>query len=104
VLILENAWYSLISPENFSTILWRSLEYIEQAAEALILTAKDMLKNKLIDGIIEEPLGGAHLDWETTAETIKQRIKTETATLTKKSAQKRISERIDKFCSMGVVN
>lgn len=104
VLMLENAWYSVISPENCSTILWRSWEYKEQAAEALKLTAKDMLSNKLIDGVIAEPLGGAHLHWEVTAETIKQRIKKETDLLTKKSVQKRISERIDKFCSMGVVN
>jgi acetyl-CoA carboxylase carboxyl transferase subunit alpha len=104
VLMLENAWYSVISPENCSTILWRSWEYKEQAAEALKLTAKDMLKNKLIDGIIAEPLGGAHLNWEVTAETIKERVKKEAGLLRKKSVQNRISERIDKFCNMGVVN
>jgi acetyl-CoA carboxylase carboxyl transferase subunit alpha len=104
VLMLENAWYSVISPENCSTILWRSWEYKEQAAEALKLTAKDMLKNKLIDGIIAEPLGGAHLNWEVTAETIKERVKKEAGLLRKKSIQNRISERIDKFCNMGVVN
>ncbi|MFB0948278.1 MAG: acetyl-CoA carboxylase carboxyl transferase subunit alpha, partial [Spirosomataceae bacterium] len=82
----------------------RSWEYKEQAAEALKLTAKDMLKNKLIDGIIAEPLGGAHLNWEITAETIKERVKKEAGLLRKKSVQNRISERIDKFCSMGVVN
>jgi acetyl-CoA carboxylase carboxyl transferase subunit alpha len=97
VLMLENAWYSVISPENCSTILWRSWE-------ALKLTAKDMLKNKLIDGIIAEPLGGAHLNWEVTAETIKERVKKEAGLLRKKSVQNRISERIDKFCNMGVVN
>lgn len=60
VLMLENSWYSVISPENCSTILWRTWDYKEQAAAALKLTATDMLKNKLIDGVIKEPLGGAH--------------------------------------------
>jgi acetyl-CoA carboxylase carboxyl transferase subunit alpha len=64
VLMLENAWYSVISPENCSTILWRTWNFKEQAAEALKLTAEDMKGNKLVDGIIPEPLGGAHLDFE----------------------------------------
>ncbi len=104
VLMLENSWYSVISPENCSTILWRSWEYKEQAAEALKLTAKDMLENKLIDGIIEEPLGGAHLDWDKTSEIVKKRIQKEITELKKIDTRKRINQRIDKFCQMGVVN
>lgn len=101
VLMLENSWYSVISPENCSTILWRSWDYKEQAAEALKPTATDMLANKLIDGIIEEPLGGAHLNWDDMAERLKNRILSEIETLDKMSAQERIDARIEKFCSMG---
>lgn len=104
VLMLENAWYSVISPENCSTILWRSWDYKEQAADALKLTAIDMLQNKLIDGIIAEPLGGAHIDWDKAADIIKERIKSETKKLKKLDKRDRINRRIDKFCSMGVVN
>jgi acetyl-CoA carboxylase carboxyl transferase subunit alpha len=103
VLMLENAWYSVISPENCSTILWRTWEFKEQAAEALKLTATDMLSNGLIDGIIPEPLGGAHLDWENMAETLKNTILKEINALNSISALARISSRIDKFCSMGVI-
>ena len=60
--MLENTWYSVISPESCSSILWRSWDYKEQAAEALKLTATDMHKNKMVDDIIKEPLGGAHVD------------------------------------------
>ncbi len=102
VLMLENSWYSVISPENCSTILWRSWDYKEQAAEALKPTASDMLQNKLIDGIIEEPLGGAQLDWDDMANRLKNRILSEIATLSTMSAQERINARIDKFCDMGV--
>ncbi|MFD2522733.1 acetyl-CoA carboxylase carboxyltransferase subunit alpha [Emticicia soli] len=101
VLMLENSWYSVISPENCSTILWRSWDYKEQAAEALKPTATDMLNNKLIDGIIEEPLGGAHLDWDDMAERLKNRIIEEINGLEKLSPQERIDSRIEKFCSMG---
>jgi acetyl-CoA carboxylase carboxyl transferase subunit alpha len=101
VLMLENSWYSVISPENCSTILWRSWDFKEQAAEALKPTATDMLNNKLIDGIIEEPLGGAHLDWEDMSERLKTRILSEIETLEKMSSQDRIDSRIEKFCSMG---
>jgi acetyl-CoA carboxylase carboxyl transferase subunit alpha len=103
VLMLENAWYSVISPENCSTILWRTWEYKEQAAEALKLTATDMLSNKLIDGIIPEPLGGAHLYWDEMSETLKKTIISQINTLSAISPQERISKRIDKFCAMGVV-
>lgn len=71
VYMMENSWYSVISPENCSTILWRSWEYKEVAAEAMKLTAPDMLKEKLIDGIIEEPLGGAHYEPEVAFQNVK---------------------------------
>jgi acetyl-CoA carboxylase carboxyl transferase subunit alpha len=103
VLMLENAWYSVISPENCSTILWRTWEYKEQAAEALKLTAIDMLSNKLIDGIIPEPLGGAHLYWDEMSETLKKTIVNHIDALSTMTAQERVSKRIDKFCAMGVV-
>jgi acetyl-CoA carboxylase carboxyl transferase subunit alpha len=103
VLMLENAWYSVISPENCSTILWRTWNYKEQAADALKLTSKDMFGNKLVDGVIPEPLGGAHLDWTTMAETLKKTILDTTAELNKIPVRDRIDQRIEKFSSMGVV-
>lgn len=103
VLMLENAWYSVISPENCSTILWRTWEFKEQAAEALKLTATDMLKNKLIDGIIPEPLGGAHLFADEMAVILKNAILDNIKQLLKQSPTERINDRIEKFCSMGVV-
>jgi acetyl-CoA carboxylase carboxyl transferase subunit alpha len=103
VLMLENAWYSVISPENCSTILWRTWDYKEQAADALKLTSKDMLNNKLVDGIIPEPLGGAHLDWETMVVTLKNTIIDNINELNKVSVRDRIDARIDKYSSMGVV-
>jgi acetyl-CoA carboxylase carboxyl transferase subunit alpha len=102
VLMLENTWYSVISPESCSSILWRSWNYKEQAAEALKLTAKDMETAKLIDGIIDEPMGGAHLDYDAAAQSVKTTILKELNNLNKLSPQERINERIDKFCSMGV--
>lgn len=102
VLMLENTWYSVISPESCSSILWRSWDYKEQAAEALKLTAKDMKENKLIDGIIPEPLGGAHLEHEVMALGLKKVITETIAELSKLTPEQRISQRIDKFCSMGV--
>ena len=103
VLMLENTWYSVISPESCSSILWRSWDYKEQAAEVLKLTAKDMLSNKLIDGIIKEPLGGAHNDVKTIAAEVKRVIIESHKELSKLSTEDRISQRIDKFCDMGVV-
>lgn len=103
VLMLENAWYSVISPENCSTILWRTWNYKEQAADALKLTSKDMLKNGLVDGIIAEPLGGAHLDWETMMSTLKSTILENINELQQFDSRKRIENRIDKFSAMGVV-
>lgn len=103
VFMLENTWYSVISPENCSTILWRSWDYKEQAAEAMKITSTDMLDLKLIDGIIEEPVGGAHLNHERMADILKEKVLESLKTLSKMSPEKRISARIDKFTSMGVV-
>ena len=103
VLMMENTWYSVISPESCSSILWRSWNYKEQAAEALKLTADDMLGNGLIDGIIPEPLGGAHLDMDTAVGLVKEVIKKELAILNKMDPQERIMSRIEKFGKMGVV-
>ena len=103
VFMLENTWYSVISPESCSSILWRSWDYKEQAAEALKLTAPDMLQYKLIDGIIKEPLGGAHTEPEKMIEALKKHILKTLEELDKIDPQDRISQRIDKFSSMGVV-
>lgn len=103
VLMLENTWYSVISPESCSSILWRSWDYKEQAAEVLKLTAKDMLSNKLIDGIIKEPLGGAHTDVKKMAADVKKVILTHFMELSKLTPEERINQRIEKFCAMGVV-
>ncbi|WP_181306492.1 acetyl-CoA carboxylase carboxyltransferase subunit alpha [Rufibacter sp. XAAS-G3-1] len=103
VFMLENTWYSVISPENCSTILWRSWNYKEQAAEAMKLTAKDMLGNKLIDGIIKEPLGGAHVDPEKMIRTLQKKIFSTLEKLEAFSPEDRIMQRIEKFGEMGVV-
>lgn len=102
VFMLENTWYSVISPESCSSILWRSWEYKEQAAEALKLTADDMLKNKLIDGIIPEPLGGAHRNKKWMSEKVKSVILDTLKELNALSAEERINQRIEKFAAMGV--
>lgn len=103
VLMLENTWYSVISPESCSSILWRNWNNKERAAEALKLTAEDMLGNKLIDGIIPEPLGGAHTNHAEIFATVKAEILKHIATLEKLDPKKRVDQRIEKFCSMGVV-
>src|SRR6188508_1222964 len=103
VLMLENTWYSVISPESCSTILWRSWDYKEQAAELLKLTAKDMLSLKLIDGVINEPLGGAHNDVKTMANEVKKTILSTYSELKKVPIDKLIEQRIAKFEAMGVV-
>jgi acetyl-CoA carboxylase carboxyl transferase subunit alpha len=102
VLMLENTWYSVISPESCSSILWRSWDHKEQAAEALKLTAPDMLKFKLIDGIIKEPLGGAHNDPQAMYAQIKKVILENIASLSEMKSKDRIIERIEKFSNMGV--
>lgn len=103
VLMLENTWYSVISPESCSSILWRSWDYKEEAAEALRLTAKDMQQLKLVDGIVKEPLGGAHTDVKWITKEVKRVILKTIKELEKLSPEERIQQRIDKFCSMGVV-
>jgi acetyl-CoA carboxylase carboxyl transferase subunit alpha len=103
VYMLEYTWYSVISPESCSSILWRSWDYKERAADALKLTAEDMFKNKLIDGIVKEPLGGAHHDPATIIETVKNQILKDLSDLSKLSTEKRIEQRIEKFSAMGVV-
>lgn len=104
VFMLANTWYSVISPESCSSILWRSWDYKETAAEALKLTADHMLANGLIDGIIEEPIGGAHANPAAMAETLKQTLIQTLDELEKQSSEARIAARIDKFCRMGVIN
>jgi acetyl-CoA carboxylase carboxyl transferase subunit alpha len=101
VFMLENTWYSVISPESCSSILWRSWDYKEQAAEALKLTSGDMLSNKLIDGVIPEPLGGAHRDKTFMMKQVKSAILKALNELDKLSEQKRIDLRIEKFAAMG---
>ncbi len=102
VLMMENTWYSVISPESCSSILWRSWEYKEQAAEALKLTAKDMLAHGLIDGVIKEPLGGAHNDMKAAAAELKKVLLKEIKALNKVKPENRIGKRIEKFGEMGV--
>lgn len=102
VLMLENTWYSVISPESCSSILWRSWDYKEQAAEALKLTAIDMLKAGLIDGIVPEPLGGAHANPVEMAKTIKKTIFDTFTELNQMDYVERIGVRVEKFSKMGV--
>lgn len=104
VIMLENTWYSVISPESCSSILWRSWNFKETAAAALKLTSDDMMGNGLIDGIIKEPLGGAHNNQKETFETVKQEILKHLANLKQLSPEQRIDSRIEKFSSMGVVH
>ncbi|MCU0468463.1 MAG: acetyl-CoA carboxylase carboxyltransferase subunit alpha [Arcicella sp.] len=104
VLMLENAWYSVISPENCSTILWRTWDFKEQAAEALKLTATDMQGNGLVDGIIPEPLGGAHLNPTLAIDIVKKVILETIQELQQISPTERINQRIEKFSGMGVYN
>lgn len=100
--MMENTWYSVISPENCSTILWRTWEYKEQAASALKLTAKDLLEMEIIDGVIEEPLGGAHRDYKKSAEAVKDQILKSLKKLKKMKPDKLIEQRIEKYSAMGV--
>ncbi|MCS7053126.1 MAG: acetyl-CoA carboxylase carboxyltransferase subunit alpha [Ignavibacterium sp.] len=102
ILMLENCWYSVISPESCSSILWRSWEYKEQAAEALKLTAPDLLEQGIIDRIIPEPLGGAHKDHKAMADTLKTILLEELDNLVKIKPEKLVNSRIEKFGKMGV--
>ncbi|WP_369999823.1 acetyl-CoA carboxylase carboxyltransferase subunit alpha [Winogradskyella sp.] len=102
VMMLENTWYSVISPESCSSILWRSWEYKEQAAEALKLTAKDMKRMKLVDQIIKEPLGGAHTDREKTFSAVKDAIVKSYEELKNLSPKELVKQRMEKYDDMGV--
>ncbi len=102
VFMLENTWYSVISPESCSSILWHNWDHKEEAAEALKLTAEDNLKLKLIDGIIKEPLGGAHKNPQEAYANVKNTLLEELPKLQKKNISKLINARIEKFCKMGV--
>ncbi len=102
ILMLENCWYSVISPESCSSILWRSWEYKEQAAEALKLTAPDLLEQGIIDRIIPEPLGGAHKNHEEAADVLKATLIEELDVLIKIKPDKLVDSRIEKFGKMGV--
>jgi acetyl-CoA carboxylase carboxyl transferase subunit alpha len=101
VFMLENTWYSVISPESCSSILWRSWEYKEQAAEALKLTSFDMKKQNLIDDIIPEPLGGAHYDRETTFKSVEEYIIKAFNELKELSTKDLVAQRMDKYSNMG---
>ncbi|RPI71051.1 MAG: acetyl-CoA carboxylase carboxyltransferase subunit alpha [Ignavibacteriales bacterium] len=101
ILMLENCWYSVISPESCSSILWRSWDFKEQAAEALKLTAPDLLEQKLIDRIVPEPAGGAHKDQKEAASILKNVLKEELAQLIKIKPDKLIDARREKFGKMG---
>ncbi len=102
VYMLEYTWYSVISPESCSSILWHSWDYKEQAAEALKLTADYMYEFGLIDGIIKEPIGGAHSNPEEMAKNLKRQIKKAIAELQEMSPEERIEARINKYATMGV--
>ena len=102
VLMLENTWYSVISPESCSSILWRSWEYKEQAAEALKLTAKDMKRMKLVDEIVKEPLGGAHKDREQTFATVSNTIVKSYNEFKNLSPKELVDQRMAKYSQMGV--
>jgi acetyl-CoA carboxylase carboxyl transferase subunit alpha len=102
VLMLENTWYSVISPESCSSILWRSWDFKEKAAEALKLTSEDMKKLKLVDGIIKEPINGAHRNPIEVFSSVKREIKRQITLLSKLKPEERVEKRIEKFCDMGV--
>ena len=101
--MLNNSWYSVISPENCSTILWGSWEYKELAAESLKLTASNMQDLGLVDEIIEEPIGGAHSFPKKTYQKVKKVITSSIVELKKYNQESLINNRINKFCKMGVI-
>ena len=104
ILMLENTWYSVIAPESCSSILWRSWEYKEQAAEALRLTARDLFEQKIIDKIIPEPPGGAHRNPQQAAAILRDTLIEELRPLKRMKPEKLIEKRIDKFSIMGAWN
>ena len=101
VYMMENTWYTVISPESCSSILWRSWEHKEEAAEALKLTAIDMKKQKLIDGIIKEPLGGAHYDRENAFKEVEKTIISAYKELKDLTPKDLVKKRMDKYAEMG---
>ena len=101
VVMMENTWYTVISPESCSSILWRSWDKKEVAAEQLRLTGTDMMKFGLVDEVIPEPLGGAHWDYEESANNLKKYLIPMINELEKTSPQKRVDDRIEKFGKMG---
>ncbi len=101
ILMFENAWYSVIAPESCSSILWRSWDFKEQAAEALKLSAPDLLQQGIIDRIVQEPPGGAHRNHEAAAMTLKKILVEELAALAKIKPEKLVEKRVEKFCKMG---
>jgi acetyl-CoA carboxylase carboxyl transferase subunit alpha len=103
VLMMEYTWYSVISPESCSSILWRTWDKKELAADALKLSSEDMLKNRLVDGVIKEPIGGAHHDPQASYQSLKATIKRELKALIELDKDTLIQRRIDKFSQMGVV-
>ncbi|OXS18853.1 acetyl-CoA carboxylase carboxyl transferase subunit alpha, partial [Pseudomonas fluorescens] len=101
VVMLENTWYSVISPESCSSILWRSWEYKEQAAEALKLTSTDMKKMKLVDEVLKEPLGGAHRDRDAIFKSVADCITRHYTELKELESSKLVEQRMDKYADMG---
>ena len=104
ILMLENTWYSVIAPESCSSILWKSWEFKEQAAEALRLTPPDLLEQKIVDRIVPEPQGGAHRNPQQAAMILKDTLLEELKTLGKLKPEKLVERRIEKFCNMGAWN
>ena len=104
IYMMEYTWYSVISPESCSSILWRSWDYKEQAAEVLKLTSSDLKKMKIIDGVIKEPLGGAHNNVDLAAKRLKKVILEDISKLEKINPEKRILNRINKFSEIGEMN
>jgi len=101
ILMLENAWYSVISPESCSSILWRSWDYKEEAARALKLTAPDLMPFGIVDEIVAEPMGGAHRDQDVTFENLGKAIAANLKPLLKLSTEDLLAQRLDKFDKMG---
>lgn len=101
VFMMENTWYSVISPESCSSILWKTWDYKEQAASALKLTAPDLLEMGIIDGVIKEPLAGAHRDYDAAANAVKKQVLNSLSPLSKQNPEKLIEQRIAKYSAMG---